>query len=243
MTADAYEGFAERYDWMRRDDPARSTFFRQLFSRYNVKKVLDCACGTGTDLLMFHAMNLETYGSDLSESMLAESRKKTANTDITVEKADFCNLADNYNGKFDAVVCLNNSINEVLEDSETVRALHSMKSVLRTGGLFIFDQGQTDASLSNPPRFAPIVNNRDITRLFTMDYTPDILTVNIFDFIHTDEKTDFKHHSVRIRIRLMDSWSELLHEVGFSGVDFYGDWEFTSYNRESSRRLIAVARK
>ena len=243
MMTDSYEGFSERYDWMSRDDPVRSAFFRRLFAKSNVSKVLDCACGTGTDLLMFHAMNLETYGSDLSESMLAEARKKIANTDINLKIVDFSNLTDNYNEKFDAVVCLNNSINEVLKDSETLSGLHSMRSVLHAGGLLVFDQGQTDASMRNPPRFAPIVNNKNFSRLFKMDYSTDILTVNVFDFIHTDDELDFKHHSVRIRIRLQDSWSEILHEVGFAKVDFYGDWNFTLYDKESSSRLIAVVRK
>ena len=243
MTADTYEGLSERYDWMSREDPVRTAFFRRLFAKYNVSKVLDCACGTGSDLLMFHSMDLETYGSDVSESMLAEAEKKTANTNIVLRKADFCSLPDTYIENFDAVVCLNNSINEVLEDSGTLKALHSMRSVLHTGGLLVFDQGQSDASMRNPPRFVPILNNRNFTRLFAMDYSSDILTVNICDFIHTEEDFDFKHHSVRLRIRLLDSWNDILQKAGFVKVDFYGDWNFTSYNKEFSKRLIAVARK
>lgn len=243
MSADSYKGFAERYDWMSGEDPVRTAFFRRLFAENKVQKVLDCACGTGSDLLMFHSMNLETYGSDLSESMLAEARQKTANTNIVLRKADFCNLPDAHNGKFDAIACLNNSINEVLEDSGTLKALRSMNSVLNTGGLLIFDQGQSDALMRNPPRFAPIVNNRNFTRLFTMDYSANILTVHIFDFIHTEENSDFKQHSIRIRIRLLDSWKDILQEAGFVKADFYGDWDFTPYDKKSSKRLIAVARK
>ena len=243
MIEDTYDGFAARYDWMKQEDPVREAFFRRLFAKHNVNKVLDCACGTGSDLLMFHSMNLKAYGSDLSESMLAEAEKKIADTDITLKKVDFCNLPDSYDEKFDAVVCLNNSINELLEDSETIGALHSMKSVLRDEGLLIFDQGQTDALMRNPPRFAPIINNRDFTRLFTMDYSLDIMTVNIFDFIHTEEESDFKHHTIIIRLRLRDSWNEILHVVGYTRVDFYGDWTFTPYDKDSSRRLIAVAKK
>ncbi len=191
---------------------------------------------------MFHSMNLETYGSDISESMLAQAKIKIANTNVVLQKVDFCNLSDTYNEKFDAVVCLNNSINEILEDSETLIALRSMKSVLHTNGLLVIDQGQTDALMHNPPRFAPILNNRDITRLFTMDYSSNIMTVNIFDFTRTAKAFDIKHHKVRIRIRLMDSRHDILKKAGFVKVDFYSDWNFTSYNKESSKRLIVVAR-
>lgn len=243
MTEDIYAGFAERYDWMREENPVRRAFFQQLFAEHHVARVLDCACGTGRDLLMFHSMGLEVFGSDLSDSMLAQARKNVGKADVSLQKVDFCELPENYDVEFDAVVCLTNSINELLEDSETIRAVRSMRSVLRTGGILVFDQGQTDASMRDPPRFVPIVNDRDFTRFFVIDYAGDVQTVHIFDFTHTEEKSDFQHASVRIRIRLLDSWSQVLREAGFSSFDFYGDWNRTPYSKETSQRLIAVARK
>jgi ubiquinone/menaquinone biosynthesis C-methylase UbiE len=57
MAKDAYEGFAERYDWMKGRNPARDLFFQQIFEKHGVSKVLDCACGTGLDLIMFHGLS------------------------------------------------------------------------------------------------------------------------------------------------------------------------------------------
>jgi hypothetical protein len=57
MINDPYESFAERYDWMYQRDPARVEFFRQLFDNYSVSDLLDCACGTGTGLIMFHSLD------------------------------------------------------------------------------------------------------------------------------------------------------------------------------------------
>lgn len=243
MKQDPYEGFAERYDWMEQENPTRQEFFRSLFSKHGVKRVLDCACGTGRDLLMFRSMGLEVFGSDLSDSMLALARRNTEEAGVLIRKVDYCALPENYDIEFDAVVCLTNSINEPLDDADTMRALRSMKAVLRTGGIFVFDQGQTDASMRNPPAFAPILNNRDFTRFFTMKYAGDIQTVNIFDFIHTEGTSDFQHSSVRIRIRLLDSWLQILRRAGFEEIEFLGDWDSTAYDRNSSRRLIAVAKK
>ncbi len=245
MPEDAYEGFAARYDWMKSPNPAREQFFRGLFARHGVSKVLDCACGTGRDLIMFHRMGVEAFGSDLSDAMLAQARKNIAEAgvEIPVLKADYCELPKHYGAKFDAVVCLSNSINEVLEDAQTLRALRSMKAVLRSGGILVFDQGQTDASMTNPPSFAPIVNNRDLSRLFVMEYSVDVQTVQIFDFVHTDDQCDFQHTSVRIRIRLHDSWARMLREAGYSRVGFFGGWDASPYDKQSSRRLIGVAWK
>lgn len=245
MSEDAYEGFAERYDWMKRKNPAREQFFRQLFTKYGVREVLDCACGTGHDLMMFHSLDCHILGSDLSQSMLTQARRNLAEAelDVPLVRADFCHLPDYFDTAFDAVVCLTNSINEVLTDAETIQALRSMRSVLRTGGILVFDQGQTDASMRHPPKFDLLANNRDWTRLFVMEYSGDVMTVNIFDFVHTEDTSDFKHSAVRIRIRLQDSWSQVLLEAGFTRFEFFGDWNCAPYSKETSRRLIAVAKK
>ena len=240
-----YDTLAERYDWMQGANPAREQFFRQLFAKHGVRKVLDCACGTGHDLILFHSMGCEVFASDLSESMLTQARKNLAEAqlDIPVRQADFCRLPDRYDTEFDAVVCLTNAINEVLEDAQTMQALRGIRSVLRTGGVLVFDQGQTDAGMWNPQRFCPVINTPDVTRLLVVDYAGDSATVNICDFLHTEDKSDFMRAEVRIRVRLQDSWTQALREAGFSDVAFLGDWDSTPYDKLSSRRLIGVAQK
>ena len=57
MTADPYERFARR--WRNAhdvpQDETRTAFFRRLFNENGVPSVLDCACGSGQDLLMLEA--------------------------------------------------------------------------------------------------------------------------------------------------------------------------------------------
>lgn len=79
---DAYRGFAERYDLtfggLVEHEPAAAEFFRRLFAENSVRTVLDCACGTGRHLHLFHSLGCEVFGSDLSESMLAQAEKNLA---------------------------------------------------------------------------------------------------------------------------------------------------------------------
>ena len=83
IAMDAYESFAERYDWMKQDNPARQESFRQLFAKHEVTKVLDCACGTGRDLVMFHALGLQAFGSDLSDAMLSSHARISEKNRLT----------------------------------------------------------------------------------------------------------------------------------------------------------------
>jgi hypothetical protein len=95
--------------------------------------------------------------------------------------------------------------------------------------------------MEDPPKFDVVVNSRDWTRFFVLEYLGDMMTVNIFDFIHTQTTSDFKHSQVHVRIRLQDSWERILRDAGFSSGKFLEDWGCTPYSKATSRRLIAVA--
>jgi hypothetical protein len=69
------------------------------------------------------------------------------------------------------------------------------------------------------------------------------MTVNVIDFIHTETTSDFRHAKVHVRIRLLDSWTRLLRDAGFSNVRFLENWDCAPYNKTTSRRLIAIATK
>jgi ubiquinone/menaquinone biosynthesis C-methylase UbiE len=217
---DTYENFADRYDWMNFHDPAREAFFKQLFEKHSVSDVLDCACGTGTDFIMFHSLGYNLVGSDVSNAMLRQAQKKLreASLDLPLIKTDFRELEQHFEAQFDAVVCLTNSINEVLQGSEVRRALENIKAILRPGGVLVFDRGQSDATMKNPPRYDPVINNRDFSRLFVLEYSLDIMQVKIFDFVHTEDKCEFKHTTMNVAIRLKDDWEKILSDVGFSNI-------------------------
>ena len=58
----------------------------------------------------------------------------------------------------------------------------------------MFDQGQTDAKMKNPSKFDLILNERDYSRLFVMDYLDKEMEVHVFDFVHTESEKDFYHN-------------------------------------------------
>ena len=176
--------------------------------------------------------------------MLKASQRAIHNhkADIVLRKGDFQNLRAIHCETFDAVVCLSNSINET--EVDPIVAVESMKQVLSPKGIINLDQGQTDLSMQHPPTYVPIVNDQSISRLFTMTYDKDIMTVNIFDFVHDEEesKYDFNHSEFKIRIRLYADWKAIFYKANLN-ADFYGNWNGEKYDLERSKRLIIVARK
>jgi SAM-dependent methyltransferase len=168
---------------------------------------------------------------------------KRNDLELPLKRADFRTLHATFPRTFDAVLCLTNSINELLEDEDALTALRSMHSVLRSKGVLILDQGQTDKNMRDPPTHAPVVNERDFSRLFTMTYERDVMTVRIFDFVHTDNERSFHQSEVKIKIRLQGFWERAARSAGFDSVRFCGSWRGEAYSRTESERLIMIARK
>ena len=242
MEKDKYCNIADTYDYMLLKNIEREMFFTKIFQNNNVKSILDCACGTGKDLILFNSLGLDVTGSDISDSMLniAQKRIDENKAKISVLKADYQFLENTFSKKFDAIVCLSSAINET--EIDVIKSLKSMKNVLNDHGIIIFDQGQTDMSMKNPSLYSLEVNNRDFSRLYTMNYLENIMTVNIFDLVHTEGQNDMNVNIFKIKIRLYDEWIKILNEVNLTG-EFYGNWDLSPYKKTDSKRLIVVAKK
>ncbi len=249
--ADLYADFAERYDRFfgrfGEYDAPRVEFFRRLFAENRVRRVLDCACGTGHDLHLFHALGREVTGSDISETMLAQARKNLdeARLQIPLRQVDYRELPRHFHRPFDAVVCLSTSIAHMPNEAEVLRALLSMSSVLRDGGLLILSQGTSDRQWCDKPRFILAVNTPDFSRLFVIDYYAEhSARYNIVDISHSAETNEMQTWSTDYPCLLLrDGQERLLKAAGFRAMEFYGTYQFDPYDKEVSQRLIVVAHK
>lgn len=245
MSEDPFEEFAKYYDRMVHEEPNRVEFFRTLFERHDVKSVLDCACGTGDDLIMAHSLGLQVFGSDISEAMLTQARRKLSNyqVDIPLHCVDFRELPQHYEVRFDVVLCLTTSLPQILEEHEIMRALKSMREALEPNGFLVLTQGLTDNQLKSQMRFAPAINDTDFSRIMVVDYYDEEYEVNVLDLTHAQEVNDFRVYSFRYRILLHEDYERLLRKVGYRKTEYYGDWSFKPYDKRDSELLIVVAHK
>jgi hypothetical protein len=163
--------------------------------------------------------------------------------EIAVQKADFRRLPDYFGTPFDGVVCLRTSLPHLLKETEILQALSSMRDVIREEGILVLTQGMTDRRFLERPRFIPIVNTKDFSRVSAVDYFRDTYCVNILDLVHDRETMDFKVNSFRYRILRRDDYAKLLHQVGYREVHFYGSYAFDPYDARRSGNLIVVARR
>lgn len=248
---DLYAGLAGRYDLFSggfgRHSPAKAEFFRCLFAQYGVQSVLDCACGTGNDLSLFHRLGCEVHGSDLSPAMLQQARQNLTGESLAIplRQIDYRELPRHYDRLFDAVMCLSSSIDHMPDEIEAVRAFASMRGVLREGGVLALTQGTTDRQWAEKPRFILAADEPGHTRLFVLDYLDGGSSrYNILDILRDGEKPRLEVWSASFaRIYLRDDQERLLREAGFNNITFYGSYSFEPYDKAASNHLITVAVK
>ena len=100
-----------------------------------------------------------------------------------------------------------------------------------------------DKQLKDRPRYIPVVNTRDISRLFVIEYADETLQIDILDILHKEDEQVFDCASVTYRIILHDDYERLLSEAGFAKRHYYGNYLFEPYDKEHSNRLIVVAQR
>ncbi len=247
---DPYQHFAEQYDRFEgafdQHDPAEVVFFREIFQRHAVRRVLDCACGTGHHLHLCSMLEVESVGSDISSAMLAQAQKNLDGVGLTypLYRVDYRELPQHFEPDFDALLCLRSSILHMPDEAEVLKAFQSMHAVLHADGILVLHQGTSDCQWNEKPRFILAVNEPDFTRLFVIDYEEKGARYNILDIQHGSQASGLQTFSVEYpNILLKDAQEKLLLEAGFQHVQAYGSFRFEPYDKAASRRLILIAVK
>ena len=103
-------------------------------------RVLDAACGIGTQALGLAGSGFEVDASDLSEGAVARLRNEAAQRGLGVSAYvdDLRTLTRCEDGAFGAVLACDNSLPHLLTDSELLQAFRSCLRALQPHGLAVF---------------------------------------------------------------------------------------------------------
>lgn len=81
-------------------------------------RILDCACGIGTQAIELAALGYDVTTSDISDGKLTEAatRAEKNGVEIRFAHADFCALTDAFSEQFDIVITMDNALPHILAD-------------------------------------------------------------------------------------------------------------------------------
>lgn len=168
-------------------------FFRELFEREGVSRVIDVGAGSARHAIMFATWGLDVVAVDPDESMLAQARANVerfaeqvaaAGGSIRLVEGGFNDLHSLGIGPADAVTCTGNALPHVEGRDGLTEALANFAGVLVPGGVLVLHLLNHARLLDKRPRVVPpkvVETAAGGTKVF----------VRVIDYTDGDEALDF----------------------------------------------------
>ena len=247
-----YDRLAEAFDVMT-DWKSRLAvelpFIQATLAQHNARSILDCACGTGWHAIALRQRDYQVAGSDISPAMIARARENAAreHAEIPFATASFQTLRVTYPERFDAVLCLGNSLPHVLSDEAAVDSLRNMRGCLNTGGVLILHNLNYDKRWREKPRWFA-VNSGTLGGHATIiwrfaDYAEDGIVFNIALFTKGEgDEWSVDVQSTPQRPYQKTEIENMLLRAGFHDLAFYGNLQGEEFDAAHSADLVVVGK-
>ena len=159
-----YDNLATQYDKLFLDWQAttreQALILERIFRKNGFDRsarILDCACGIGTQAIGLAAMGYKVTASDISEGELAEAKVRAAKNCVTIPfvTADFCALSESFDSRFDIIIAMDNALPHMLSKDDLESAIKSITNQIADGGIFVASIRDYDALLADKPPYSP----------------------------------------------------------------------------------------
>ena len=249
ITQSFYDNMASQYDKLFLDWEAttheQAEILERIISEHGLDRdarVLDCACGIGTQAIGLAALGYDVTASDISDGELAEARVRAEKNNVRIrfEHVDFRTLSDVFDGDFDVVMAMDNALPHMLTSEDLASAIGSIVRQVRPGGIFIASIRDYDELLEKKPPYSPpyIHKTAEGQRVSFQTWEWEGENYHLVQYIIDDEemlqisKFECEYYAVRKR-----ELTDLLLANGFSGVSWKTPEESAFY------QPIVVARR
>ncbi|MCB9451867.1 MAG: class I SAM-dependent methyltransferase [Anaerolineaceae bacterium] len=241
-TNDFYDAIVEYYPMFYRDWDVQlereGLGLRSIFRNKGVIRVLDAACGPGTQAVPLAQLGFEVVAADPSTGMIRKARETAEQLGVSDKiefvGVDFLRLHETVTGPFDAVVCKGNALPHLLLDEDIEAALLTFYELLRPGGTLVIGMRDFGPFMESRPRFLPgfAHENDDGEEFITFDIweweegPPVIATQNLYIVRGKENQYDTMKQQVIFRPLSTDEVKVVLLEVGFEDIADQPDrWE------------------
>ncbi|NYF90906.1 class I SAM-dependent methyltransferase [Tunturiibacter empetritectus] len=184
-------------------------------------RILDCACGIGTQALGLAARGHHVVGSDISPMEVTRAAREAYARGLNIEfyVSDMTDLKEIPETGFDVVAAFDNALPHLTSD-ELIHAVRAMASRLNSGGLFIASIRDYDLLLQQKPAmqepafFGSKGSRRIVHQVW--DWTEAArYTLHLYITIKADQGWTTHHFVSEYRCVRRQELSDALRSVGF----------------------------
>lgn len=247
---ESYGEFAEVYDRLMDDFDYTewAEYYLELISRAGVKvrRMCDCACGTGSMTIQFAKKGINVTGMDLSREMLevAAVKARRAAQKIIFTAQDMTKLE--LPRPVDAIVCACDGVNYLTEQGATAEFFSAAHAAIKSGGCLAFD-------ISSRYKLENVVGNGffgeerdDVAYIWSNRLNPEthIVEMDLTFFVEQENglyrRFEEKHCQ---RAHSAEEIVKALEESGFTDIKVYGNMSFDAPAADEQRIHFTAIRK
>ena len=229
-----YDSMATQYDKLFLDWQAatreQAEILKKLFDErgFDLRaRILDCACGIGTQAIGLAALGYHVTASDISDCELGEARKRAEKNSVRIrfEHADFRALSMSFTEQFDIVLAMDNALPHMLSYETLDLAVRSIISQIRPGGIFVASIRDYDNLLLNKPPYSPpyIHRTENGQRVSFQTWLWKNDNYMLTQYIIEDEETlSISKYECEYRATRREELTNLFHSNGCDEVE----WKF-----------------
>ena len=199
-------------------------------------KVLDLACGRGRYAKYMFDKGLLVEGWDISSESIAYAQQYEE-VGLHFRIHDMRESFDT--SSFDYIFSFFTSFGYFETDEEHLATIHNIYTALESNGIFVLDFLNAQKVINQ------LVEEEEkkvdgtlfkIKRTFENGY----ILKHIY-FI--DDEGNPRFYTEKVRAFSLESFKELFGQVGFKGVQVFGDYNLSNYQEDQSDRLILILTK
>lgn len=217
-------------DWeasMRRQAAAIGPILERQRGRADGLRILDCACGIGTQALGLAQRGHRVTGCDLSAAAVERARQEAARRGLEMQfhAADVRELSTVPGEAFDAVVCLDNSLPHLQTEAELLQAAMEIRKKLGSHGVMLasirdYDHLVAERPVVQGPGFLGSPGERRIVHQIWDWLDERRYTFHLYITRETPDGWDAQHYAAPYRAVLRQEMTAVLERAGFVGVQW-----------------------
>jgi SAM-dependent methyltransferase len=228
-----YDDLAAHYDQLFEDWEAsiarQATVFAGILRREcgggQPIRVLDCACGIGTQSLGLAMKGFDVTGCDISIAAVQRARAEASKRGLSVpfSVVNMMQLSLIPKSSFDAVICIDNSLPHLQTDEDLLQAAQQAYGKLRPGGSFIgsirdYDRLVVERPTTQGPGFYSDNGSRRIV-LQIWDWLDERrYRFHLYITRNTESAWQTFHFTSTYRAVLRSELQHILEEAGFIDI-------------------------
>jgi len=227
-----YDQLASNYhlifeDWeasIRRQAAVLGAILERECGPASTVKVLDCACGIGTQALGLASLGFQVTASDLSPFAAERTRLEAKKRGLSVRTfvMDMLDLTAIPDRAFDAVICMDNSLPHLESEEQLLQAATQIRQKLQPDGLFMasirdYDSLAREKPVVQGPNFYSDDKGRRIVHQ-VWDWLDDRrYTFHLYITREIQDRWESQHYVSNYRSIMRDELSQILASSGFEG--------------------------